>query len=65
METSQSEPQKTNKKNFFFNDKSLRDSEANIKHSNIHMVGVQREEERENGIENVFNELKLHVTFVT
>ena len=64
METSQSEPH-THTKKFYFNDKSLRDSEANIKHSNSHMAGVQREEERENGIENVFNEIKLHVTFVT
>ena len=39
------------------NEDSLRDLWNNIKHTNIHTIGVSEEEEKEKGSENIFEEI--------
>ena len=39
------------------NEDSLRDLWDNIKHTNIHTIGVPEEEERETGAENIFEDI--------
>ena len=39
------------------NEDSLRDLQDNIKHSNIHIIGVPGAEERENGANNIFEDI--------
>ena len=48
---------KLNRKKNFKNEDSLRDLWDNIKHANIHIVGVSEREEREKGTENLFEEI--------
>ena len=55
MEITQSEQQKG--KQIFKNENSLRDLWDNIKHNNIHIIGVPEGEEREKRVENVFDEI--------
>ena len=43
----------------FKNENNLRDVCDNIKHTNIHIMGFPEGEEREKGIENVFEEIMV------
>ena len=53
-EITQSEQQKEKKS---FNEDSLWELWNNIKHTNIHIIGVPEGEERDKGAENVFDEI--------
>ena len=55
MKITQSEEQK--EKQIFKKEDSFRDLWGNIKHTNIHIIGVPEGEEREKKVEDIFNEI--------
>ena len=49
--------QQNEKKKFFLNQENLRNILDNVKHNNIHIMGIPEGEDSKQGIENLFREI--------